>query len=87
MKSTQILVIGLLIGFIFLFGLINPVNNSLRLTNTNAASTPKPTQDPLVLESGDTQGLMIGAGVIVLIILSGVVIQRVLKPPKPKDQP
>ena len=79
MKSYQAILVGLLIGFILLSGLILPLRTIPLLVEQDPTptSTPIAKDYPSVLESGGTQGLMIGAAVIVSIILGGVIIQRV----------
>jgi hypothetical protein len=66
--------------------LVLVVITGLSLTNDSvpaqAESSPTPATltangEP-ILESGDTEGLILGAGIILFIILSGVVIQRTL---------
>ena len=57
----------------------------LILSNTatfaQVESTPTPTSitnDEPVLRSGDTEGLVLGAGIILFIILGGVILQRTI---------
>ena len=89
MKSYQLVIIGLLIGLILVAGLSIPAKSGPLLTNPDPTptTTPQAEDGPTVFESGDTQGLMVGAGVIVLIILSGVYIQRLLTKPKSTKLP
>jgi len=88
MKSYQALLIGLLIGLVLLTVLVFPTKGSALFTNTVTAptATPTPKNGPLVLESGDTQGLMYGAGVILLIILGGVLIHLLFNRTRSKNQ-
>lgn len=81
MKSYRVIIIGLLIGFVLLSGLSFPAKTTSLLTNPDPTPTVTPIagDDTLTLKSGETQGLMIGAGVIVFIILGGVLIQRFFK--------
>ena len=81
MKSNRVLIIGLLICFILLSGLSFPAKITSLQTNPDPTPTVTPIagDDNLPLKSGETQGLMIGAGVIVFIILGGVLIQRFIK--------
>jgi hypothetical protein len=70
--------------------LINP--SAVLSQGEDGASTPtpqpqaKPKKSGQVLESGDTQGMIIAASCIVLIILLGVIISSgSSRPPKPSD--
>ena len=73
-------IISLLL-LIILTGLSLPVKSSV--LQTAPSPTPTPTiiyvNGEPVLESGDTEGLILGAGIILLIILTGVIIQRVIQ--------
>lgn len=80
-KHTRlILLISSLLLFIILTGLSLPVKSAV--LQTAPSPTPTPTiiyvNGEPVLQSGDTEGLILGAGIILLIILSGVIIQRVI---------
>jgi|GEM_PF-1149366 hypothetical protein len=81
-KHTRLGIILLsLTLFIILAGLSYPVKSAI--LQTEASPTPTPTiiyvNGEPVLQSGSTEGLIIGAGIILLIILSGVIIQRVIQ--------
>ena len=70
------IILGSLLIIVLVTGL-SLANNSV---TAQAESPPTPTTldvngEP-ILESGDTEGLILGAGIILFIILSGVVIQR-----------
>ena len=56
--------------------------SALAQTKTTQTLTPEKKGEDLPLQSGDTEGLIIGAGVIVLIIILGVLISRVFFPPQ-----
>ncbi len=78
-KPYQVVLCGFLLGAIILSVFNFPTQIQPFSTENN---TPTPTPAPkkgseqLTLESGDTTGLMIGAAVIVVIILAGVVISQ-----------
>lgn len=81
-KHTRLVTIFLsLTLFIILTGLSYPVKSAI--LQTKASPTPTPTiiyvNGEPVLQSGNTEGLILGAGIILLIILSGVIIQRVIQ--------
>jgi len=79
----QLLIIGILLVFLLLAGLSFP-GQVIKLQAT-PETTPTPTLTPVLingespLESGDTQGLILGAVLILMIILSGVLIQRIIQ--------
>ncbi|MFL7812240.1 MAG: hypothetical protein ACK2TT_12040 [Anaerolineales bacterium] len=80
-KHTRlILIVSSLLLFVILTGLSLPVKSAV--LQTAPSPTPTPTivyvNGEPVLQSGDTEGLILGAGVILLIILSGVIIQRAI---------
>ncbi len=87
MKTYQAVLVGLLISFILFSGLSIPTKTSALVTNPDltATVTPKVGKGPIEPESGDTLGLIYGAGVIVLIILGGVIIQRLIIKPTSSD--
>ncbi|MEJ2446604.1 MAG: hypothetical protein P8Y37_01480 [Anaerolineales bacterium] len=81
-RHTRLVIILLsLTLFIILAGLSYPVKSAI--LQTEASPTPTPTiiyiNGEPVLQSGNTEGLIIGAGIILLIILSGVIIQRAIQ--------
>ncbi|MFO8037727.1 MAG: hypothetical protein R6U57_13990 [Anaerolineales bacterium] len=82
MRQTLILICGLLVILTLLVSTASPETYLVgQWEEDNTPSpTPKSTQNgankPLHRQSGDTQWLKIGAAVIVLIILGGVLIQR-----------
>jgi len=85
-KNRQILISAVLLGIVLLAALIFPGQIDAR--QTTPESTPTSTSPPdedLVLKSGDTEGLMWGAGVILFIILGGVLIQRVINRSDSRD--
>jgi len=81
-KTTrQLLFIGILLTFLVLTGLSLP----RQVSALQPTPDPTPSVTPVYLpgeeplKSGDTGGLMMGAAIILLIIVSGVLIQRVLQ--------
>ena len=78
-KPYYIIFIGVLIAFL-LSALSFPSSSASALATleTTPTITPDPRINPLVLESGNTQGLMIGAAVILAIILIGVMVQLLI---------
>ena len=81
-KTHHLLITVILIGFIFLSALSFPGQTGAR----QSTPEPLPTSTPIVdnnpvRSSGDTEGLMWGAGIILVIILGGVFIQRVIIKP------
>ena len=80
-KHTRLLIIlSSLLLFIILTALSLPVSSAVQ--QTAPSPTPTPTiiyvNGEPVLQSGDTEGLIMGAAIILLIILSGVIIQRII---------
>jgi energy-converting hydrogenase Eha subunit F len=84
-KTRQLLYFGLLFAFIVLTGLSLP----RQIHSLQATPEPTPTITPIFLpgeeplKSGETGGLIIGAAIILLIIIVGVLIQRVLQKNNP----
>jgi hypothetical protein len=81
-KAQHIVITAILIGFVFLSALGFPGQTEAR----QSTPEPVPTSTPIVgygtiRESGDTEGLIWGAGIILVIILGGVIIQRVIIKP------
>ena len=80
-KTRQLLYIGILFTFILLTGLSLP----RQVGALQSTPDPTPTVTPAFLsgdepvKSGETGGLMLGAAIILLIIVSGVLIQRVIQ--------
>lgn len=81
-KIHHLLIIAFLIGIVFLSALSFPGQTAARQSTPEPipSSTPVAEGDNSPI-SGDTEGLMWGAGVILVIILSGVLIQRVINKP------
>lgn len=79
--NRQLLIIGVLLVFLLLTGLSLPTQfNKLQATpEPTPSSTPIFINGESPLESGDTQGLILGAVLILVIILSGVSIQRIIQ--------
>ena len=80
-KTRQLLYIGILFTFLLLTGLSLP----RQVGALQSTPDPTPTVTPVFLsgdepiKSGETGGLMLGAAIILLIIVSGVLIQRVIQ--------
>ncbi len=78
--SRLLLIISSMLLFIILTGLSLPMRSAV--LQTAPSPTPTPTiiyvNGEPVLQSGDTEGLILGAAVILLIIVSGVIIQRII---------
>ena len=78
-KKTRNLIILSILLLVLLFGGLSLPNLSAQ-----AQADPSPTPTSLtttteeVLVSGDTEGLILGAGIILFIILGGVIIQRMI---------
>jgi uncharacterized protein HemX len=77
-KPHHIAIIGVLIAFLALTALSFPPNSTFAVATS--IPTPTVTPDPRinadVLESGNTNSLMVGAAVILAIVLGGVLILR-----------
>ena len=85
-KKTRYLII---LGSMFFVLLFAGLNLPRHIVPAQAETSPTPTvlatiEDPIA-QSGDTEGLIIGAEIILVIILLGVLIQRVII--KNTDQP
>ena len=80
-KTRQLLYLGLLFAFIVLTGLSLP----RQISALQSTPEPTPTITPIFihgeepLKSGETGGLMLGAAIILVIIIAGVIIQRVMQ--------
>ena len=76
-KKTRYLII---LGSLLLLALVTGLSLSNHAVPAQTESSPTPTvlevDGEIALKSGDTEGLILGAGIILFIILSGVVIQR-----------
>lgn len=84
-KTRRLLYLGILLAFLILTGLSLP--GQVGALQSTPAPTPTitpvylPGEEPL--KSGETGGLMLGAAIILLIIVSGVLIQRVIQKNNP----
>lgn len=82
MRNTLILICGLLVITTLLVSTASPETYLVGQREEDSTpsptpeSTPKGANKPLHRQSGDTQWLKIGAAVIVLIILGGILYQR-----------
>lgn len=77
-KTRYLIILGSMVFVLFFAGL----NLPRHIVPAQAESSPTPTvlatpEDP-ISQSGDTGGLIMGAGIILIIILLGVSIQRVI---------
>jgi len=77
-KRHQLIMIAALVGLIFLAALVFPGRIAARQDAPEPTPTSTPLPNDLVAESGDTQGLMWGAIIILVIILGGVQVQRII---------
>jgi len=90
MKTSILLIISLLVIFILILSTVRLEGQTLWQAANGIQVTPSPTptpqggRPPLHRQSGDTQGLKIGAAVIVLIVLGGLMAQSSLPP---RDRP
>jgi len=86
-KTHHLLITAALITIIFLSALSFPGQISARQGTPQPIPTSTPVaEDDLTSRSGDTEGLMWGAGVILVIIVSGVLIQYVINKPDSDPQ-
>ena len=71
-----------ILGTLLLIVLVTGLSLANHSVTAQAESSPTPTTQEVngepILESGDTEGLILGAGIILFIILSGVIIQRTI---------
>jgi hypothetical protein len=84
-SKTHIMVITITLLGVFLLSAISYPSNTDLIQNT-LEPTPESTQlveDDLMPESGDTVGIVWGAGIILFIIVGGVIIQRIINNPDP----
>lgn len=84
MKPTLILISGLLVILLLILSLASPVSflpwQEDATVQTPPSPTPQGNSPPLHRQSGETRGLKIGAGAIVLIIMGGLLFQEVRQP-------
>ncbi len=81
-KTHHLLITAFLIGIVFLSAISFPGQTAARQSTPEPIPSSTPVvEDDLSPKSGDTEGLMWGAGVILVIIVSGVLIQRVINKP------
>ena len=82
-KTRYLILLGSLLLVVLFSGLSLPGHSA----PFQAESSPTPTAQNTeqFLESGDTEELILGAGIILIIILGGVIIQRmIIKNANPK---
>jgi hypothetical protein len=77
-KTRYLIILGSMVFVLVFAGL----NLPRHIVPAQSESSPTPTvlatlEDPIV-QSGDTEGLIIGASIILVIILLGVLIQRLV---------
>jgi hypothetical protein len=77
-KKHQLIITIFLVGFLFLAAMIFPGQINARQVSSDPIPTSTPLPKNMIAESGNTEDLMWGAGIILFIIISGVVIQRVI---------
>ena len=82
-KKHQLVITAILIGLILLSSLIFPGRIAARQTTPEPTPTSTPIQEDLEENFGDTEDLIWGAGAILIIILSGVLVQRYILRPDP----
>jgi hypothetical protein len=80
-KPHHVVFIGIVIALLALSALSFPASSTFAAATSipTPTVTPDPRINANVLESGDTNGLMIGATVILAIVLGGVLILRLSK--------
>ena len=82
-----ILIAGLLTGLVLLTGLSLPgETGAFQTTDPEPSATPTLHPDEEPVKTEDTGNMILGAAVILLIIISGVAIQRILDK-KTRDTP
>jgi uncharacterized protein YneF (UPF0154 family) len=83
--NSKITRLALIIVSLLLFLILAGFNFSLQTTKLQTENPPTPTSTLIyvngepVLQSGETEGLILGAGIILCIILGGVLIQRLIQ--------
>jgi len=77
-KTRTILIVGSLLLIAFFAGISLTGQAARAQTEATPTPTPQIIDGNPVLESGDTEGLILGAGIILVIILGGVIIQRAI---------
>ena len=75
-KKQQQVIAAILVGMIFLAALVFPGHIEARQTTPEPTPTSTPLPENLDEISRDTESLIWGAAIILVIILSGVLIQR-----------
>ncbi len=75
-KTRYTIILSSLLLIVLLSGLTLP--NHLAQAKPSPTPTLLATNGEQVLKSGDTEGLILGAGIILFIILGGVIIQRMI---------
>jgi len=85
-RNRHLILFGILCTFIILAGLSLPRQVGALQTTPDPTPTITPVYPPgeEPLKSGETGGLMLGAAAILLIIVSGVSIQRVIQKRNPQ---
>jgi multisubunit Na+/H+ antiporter MnhB subunit len=81
-KKTRLLVY---IGLLFVFIVLTALSLPRQISALQTTLEPTPTITPIFihgeepLKSGETGGLMVGAAIILLIIVAGVVTHRIIQ--------
>ena len=86
-KTHYVLITAFLIGIVFLSALSFPGQTEAQQSTPEPIPSSTPVlEEDISPESGDTEGLIWGAGVILVIIMSGVLIQRIINKPDSDPQ-
>jgi hypothetical protein len=85
-KKHQHMITAVLVGLILLAALFFPSQIAARQSTPEPTPTSSPLPDEQEARYGDTDGLILGAGVILIIILGGVLVQRVILRPDSNNE-
>jgi hypothetical protein len=77
-KTRYLIVFASLLLVVLITGLNVPNHSTQALAETSPTPTALQENGEYMLKSGDTEALILGAGIILFIILGGVIIQRML---------
>jgi len=78
MKTHYFFILGILLLVILFGGLSFPHQSATAQTESSPTPTPELINGEPALQSGETEGLILGAGIIMIIILGGVILQRTI---------
>jgi hypothetical protein len=76
-KTRALIIITSLLLVVIFVVLILPTTATFAQTESSPTPTSI-TNNEQVLSSGDSEGLILGAGIILFIILGGVILQRII---------